>query len=150
MEHLLDFCSDCPTVSFAQGEAVIEQNHKGSALYILRKGAVVVRRNDVEINRLSSPGSIFGEVGLLLGQPHSATVEAIEPSEFYKIEDGAEFFAKHPNIFPVVARILAFRLRNVTDALVEFREMIDSDEDTADKFGNVMKALDDHHLDQEY
>jgi CRP/FNR family cyclic AMP-dependent transcriptional regulator len=150
MDHLLDFCSGCPIASFEEGEAVIEENHKDNILYVLRKGAVVVRRRDVEINRLSSPGSIFGEVGIMLNQPHGATVEAIEPSEFYRIDDGAKFFAEQPAMVLLVARILALRLRNVTDELVQFRELIDSDEDTAGKFSSVMKALVDHHLDREY
>ena len=150
MEHLLDYCSGCPVVSFDRGETILEENRKDGALYVLREGVVAVRKRGVEINRLSSPGSIFGEVGILLAQPHGATVEAVGPSKLHRIDDGAGFFAENPSAVLLVARVLARRLRNVTDELVEFREMIDADEDTAEKFGSVIKALSGHHLDREY
>ena len=64
-----DLCRDLPVRSFEADEPIIEENHKDGRLYILRSGSVAVRKRDVEVNRLSSAGSIFGEVGLLLDQP---------------------------------------------------------------------------------
>ena len=150
MEHLLDLCSDLPVCTFEAGEAIIEENHKDDCLYVLRSGSVEIRKRDIEINRLSSRGSIFGEVGVVLSQPHGASVIAREKSEFHWVENGSQFLADNPAVVYQVTRVLAQRLRNLTDELVEFRELIDSDDEVAERFGSVMKTLVDHHMDREY
>jgi len=148
--HLLDLCRDLPVRTFETGEAILEENHKDGHLYILRSGSVAVQKREVEVNRLSSAGSIFGEVGLLLDQPHGASVIARMTTECYEIEDGETYLSTHPKMAVLIARVLARRLRNVTDELVEVREMIESDEDIAGSLSGVLKTLVDHHLDKEY
>ena len=148
--HLLDHCRDLPVRTFEAGDPIIEENHKDGHLFILRSGSVEIRKRDVEVNRLSSAGSIFGEVGLLLDQPHGASVVARMTTECYEIEDGETYLSSHPRMALLIAKVLARRLRNVTDELVEVREMIDADEETSGRFGGIMKTLVDHHFDREY
>lgn len=150
MEHLIDLCADLPVRTFEAGEAIIEENHKDNCLYILRSGAVEVRKREIEINRVSSRGSVFGEVGVILEQPHGATVVALEKSEFHWTDDGSRFLADNPAVSTLISRILAMRLRNLTDELVEFRELVDTDEEFSSQFGGVMKMLVEHHMDREY
>ena len=150
MDHLIDLCADLPIRNFKEGEPIIQENHKDDCLYILRSGSVEVRKRDIEINRISSRGSIFGEVGVILEQPHGASVIALEDSEFHWTEDGSGFLAENPAIVSQISRILALRLRNLTDELVEFRELVDTDEEFSGQFGGVMKMLVEHHMDREY
>jgi CRP-like cAMP-binding protein len=52
-------------------------------LLILRKGVVAVLKEGVEIATVTEPGAVFGEVSVLLDQPHMADVRALEVSQFY-------------------------------------------------------------------
>lgn len=60
-------------------EAVVRQGEPGDSLYILREGlldVVVTRESDsapITVNRMR-PGSFFGEISLMTGEPRSATV----------------------------------------------------------------------------
>ncbi len=155
MTALLDFCLDSPVQSFAPGEAVILENLKDGKLRVLKKGVVDITKRGTRINRLSSPGSVLGEVSILLDQPFGASVTAVEATEVYVIDEGARFLAERPELVSLVARLLARRLKNLTDELVEIREQVEArsgDEDSAylGQFDNVLRRLVDHHLDREY
>lgn len=150
MSYILDFCTDLPVRTFPAGETVLHENQKDGRLYVLRDGVATVRKRGMEVNRLSSPGSLFGEVALLLDLPHGAQVVAEETTEFYVIDDGKTFLADHPEMTVLVAKLLAQRLKNVTDELVEFREQLDASEEMRGQFGGILDRLVEHHLDREF
>lgn len=155
MTALLDFCLDHPVQCFAPGEAVILENLKDGKLRVLKKGVVDITKRGTRINRLSSPGSVLGEVSILLDQSFGATVTAVETTEVYVIDEGARFLAERPELLALVARLLARRLKNLTDELVEIREQVEArsgDEDSGylGQFDSVLQRLVDHHFDQEY
>ena len=52
-------------------------------LLILKEGAVAVVKEGVEIARVTEPGAVFGELSVLLDQPHTADVRALEASQFH-------------------------------------------------------------------
>ncbi|MCB1229382.1 MAG: Crp/Fnr family transcriptional regulator [Verrucomicrobiae bacterium] len=155
MTTLLEFCADAPVQSYAAGEAVIRENLKDGKLRVLKKGVVEITKRGTMINRLSSPGSVLGEIGILLDQSFGATVTAVEPTEVYVIEDGDRFLEENPELMRLVARLLARRLKNLTDELVEIREQVEarsSDDDPGylGQFDNVLRRLVDHHSDRDY
>jgi CRP/FNR family cyclic AMP-dependent transcriptional regulator len=69
-----------PLVTFQPGETVIASGSKTGRLLILRKGAVAILKENTEIARVGEPGAIFGELSLLLDQPHTADVRAVKTS----------------------------------------------------------------------
>ncbi len=155
MTTLLDYCADQPVRSFAADETIIGENLKDGKLRVLKRGAVEITKRGTRINRLSSPGSVLGEIAVLLDQSFGATVTAVEPTEVYVIEDGARFLLENPDLMKLVARLLARRLRNLTDELVEIREQVQArstDEDLGylGQFDNVLERLVDHHSDRDY
>lgn len=69
------------------GEDVIEQGRGSDALYIVFDGEVAVVRDGREVARLGQSLS-FGEMGLLLKQPRSATVRAVGDASVLELTQG--------------------------------------------------------------
>lgn len=63
-------------VDVAVGIDLVIEGEAGDALFVVLEGDVAVQRGGVEIDR-SGPGSYFGELAVLDGQPRSATVTAL-------------------------------------------------------------------------
>jgi CRP-like cAMP-binding protein len=57
------------------GMDLIKEGEPGDALFVILEGEAVVRQAAVEVNRVG-PGSYFGEMAILDGEPRSATVVA--------------------------------------------------------------------------
>lgn len=156
MSTLIDHCAGLPIRHFAAGETILEENRKDGRCFVLKRGVVEITKRGTLINRLSSAGSVLGEVAVLLDQARAASVVAIEPTETYEIADGASFFGTRPELMALVARLLARRLKNITDEVVEIREQLESltedGEDTisASSLDSVLSRLIDRHLDREF
>ena len=72
-----------PLATYRAGENVLTAGSRTGQLLILKKGAVSISKEAVEIARVAEPGTVFGELSALLNQPHTADVRALESSEFY-------------------------------------------------------------------
>src|SRR6266545_497487 len=96
-------------------------------LLILRQGAVTVVKEGVEIARVTEPGAVFGELSVLLDQPHAAEVRALEASQFY-VADAATLLRVDPVALLYVATVLARRLDGANQALVELKRQVQADE----------------------
>ena len=75
-------------------------------LLLLRDGVVEVAREETQIARISEPGSVFGELAVLLDKPHTADVRAVERSVF-SVADGATLLTSDPAATLYIAAILA-------------------------------------------
>src|SRR5215813_2527703 len=69
-----------PVVTYQPGETVIADGSKTGRLLILKKGTVAIVKEDTEIAKVAEPGAVFGELSILLDQPHTADVRALETS----------------------------------------------------------------------
>ncbi|MCB1079056.1 MAG: Crp/Fnr family transcriptional regulator [Verrucomicrobiae bacterium] len=156
MTTLIDHCTGLPVHTFAAGETILEENQKDGRLFVLKKGVVEISKRGTLINRLSSAGSVLGEVAILLDQPRGASVVAVEPTEAYEVADGTQFLAGNPDLMSLVAKLLARRLKNLTDEVVEIREQLETlteDEDESispHALDAVLKRLIDRHMDREF
>jgi CRP-like cAMP-binding protein len=104
------------------GATVLVEGEKHGALHVLLSGAVAVRRGDVRVAAISDPGAVFGEMSLLLGGAHTATVETLQPSTFAVAADGRSLLATNTELALAVAQMLAHRLELVTTYLADLRE----------------------------
>ena len=71
---------------FRKAETIFHQGDPGDALFIVASGSVKVVLPSSEgpepaIVAVLGPGEFFGELALLDGAPHSATIVAVEPTE---------------------------------------------------------------------
>src|SRR5262245_59449365 len=107
-------------VEYASGEVILRQGYPSDSLFVLVRGSVSVRVGEQggpqrQIGRLR-PSASIGEIGLLLGEPRSATVVAAE--DVLVLRFGAEafheVFQRVPEFGLDTARHLARRLRTLT------------------------------------
>ena len=113
-----------PEVAVSPGDVLVAEGGHGGALWILVSGALDVRKGDVMVATVTEPGALIGEMSLLLGGRHSATVAAREPSRLRHLEDGAVLL-DDPAVLRIVAEGLAARVHVVTAYLADLREQYD-------------------------
>jgi CRP/FNR family cyclic AMP-dependent transcriptional regulator len=111
-----------PLATYLAGEAVLTAGSKSGRLLILKRGAVAILKDSIEIARVKEPGAVFGEISALLDRPHTADVRTLEDSQFY-IADAA-LLEKDPIAVRHVARILARRLVAADEGLVELKNQL--------------------------
>jgi CRP/FNR family transcriptional regulator, cyclic AMP receptor protein len=111
-----------PTASYRAGETVLKAGSKTGQLLVLKKGAVAIHRDSVEIAKVQEPGAVIGELSALLDLPHTADVKALEDTQFY-VGDAA-LLQKDPNAVLQVAKILAQRLVAVDSGFVELKKQL--------------------------
>ena len=61
----------------APGMELIAQGGRTGQLYVLREGELEVLRDGRHITTIKTPGSVIGEMSVLLGAPQTATVRAV-------------------------------------------------------------------------
>lgn len=115
----VDVFATLPLVTYQPGEIILAEGSKTGRLWILKKGAVVVVRQGVEIAKVAEPGAVFGDISALLDTPHTADVRALEISVFH-VADAATSL-QDPAVLVHVARILAQRLNGANQALIELK-----------------------------
>ena len=126
-EDLEEFASACARVQAAAGEVLWRMGTEVEGLHVLLSGEVQVSRRlpgqrELDLARLG-PGAVMGEIPLLGGGPHSATVRALSDCSLLFL-DRAEFDARmrsrRPSAFELRRRIVAIacdRLRAAHTAL---------------------------------
>jgi CRP-like cAMP-binding protein len=116
MEALL---ASADLVEYAPGEVVLEEGFPSDSFYVLLRGTVQVRTGGASRVGRQRPPSSFGEVGLLLDEPRTATVVAEDEVRTLRLGARAfhELFAKAPEFGLDTSRYLARRLRDLTRLL---------------------------------
>jgi CRP-like cAMP-binding protein len=112
-----------PLVTFQAGETVIASGSKTGRLLILREGTVAILKENTEIARVGEPGAIFGELSLLLDQPHTADVRAVETSRLH-VANATALLSQYPIAFRYVATVLANRLDAANRTLLQLRSQV--------------------------
>ncbi len=116
-----------PVATFKAGESVLTAGSTTGYLLVLKKGSAEVVKDGVQIATVSTPGAVFGELAVLLDQPHTADVRALEPSEF-GVADASTALASDPTFTLYVAGVLARRLDSANRALIEVkRQLVDGE-----------------------
>lgn len=103
------------------GTVLLCEGSRTNVLYILISGELEVLKDHFQVDTVSQPGTLFGEVSVLLDTPHMATVRVLQPSRIYRIERAEEFLSAHPEIVLELARLLAYRLNRSMNFLVDLK-----------------------------
>jgi CRP/FNR family transcriptional regulator, cyclic AMP receptor protein len=109
------------------GETVLAAGSATGRLFVLKSGAVEVVKDGVQIAKVSAPGSVFGELAVLLDQPHTADVRTLEQCELH-VADAPALLAGDPTVALYVAAILAQRLDGANRALIEVKRQLQAGE----------------------
>jgi CRP-like cAMP-binding protein len=149
MRSILDHCTSEEPRGFAPGTVLISEGSASGRLFVLVEGRIEVLRGDTQVAVVSDPGAVFGEMSVLLGVPHTATVRAASPVQAYVFDDAGEFLRSHPTIGFQLARLLAQRLNAATTYLVDLKRQFEGHRDHLGMVGDVLESL-MHQQDEEF
>jgi CRP/FNR family cyclic AMP-dependent transcriptional regulator len=141
MRAILNHCGDLPLQLVADGTVLLAEGQNTGHVYVLAQGRIEVLRGDTQVTILDEPGSLVGEMSVLLGAPHTATARAMGDAKVHVIENGAAFFSSHPELSWLVARLLAVRLNAATTYLVDVKRQFAGHEDHLQMVGEVLETL---------
>src|SRR5438552_14946933 len=111
-----------PLTTYQAGENIFVAGSKTDRLLFLRKGAVAISKEAIEIAKVTEPGAVFGELSALLDQPHTADVRALETSQFHVADEA--LLAKDPRALSYIAAVLATRVNNANRAVVALKRQL--------------------------
>ncbi len=113
---------------FSSGETITKQGAVAHWLYVVNEGTVEVRvvsgRADKVVARIAAPG-FFGEMGLLTGEPRTATVVAATDVICYRLDK--DIFVRILNERPTVAAEISAMLAARKVELLAAREDLDEE-----------------------
>lgn len=102
---------------YAAGETIVEEGNYEKTFFVLLRGGVRVVRGGALVTELSEPGTIFGEMSLILGKGRTATVTAIPPCDCLLIDMGYVDFLPSPEREDFLIRIFRGLAAIVTERL---------------------------------
>jgi CRP-like cAMP-binding protein len=137
----LELCNSVPERAFEPGATLLAEGNKSGLLYILVDGDVEIVKGDFQINIVSDPGAVFGEISVLLDLPHMATVRALSRCRTHEVRDGKEFLKAHQQIAYHLAELLARRLHGVSTYLVDLKQQFSSHENHLAMVDDVLETL---------
>ena len=117
--QVLEKLSGFPLRAFERGDVILSEGSDTHRLLFLNRGAVDIVKDEVQLTRVTEPGAVFGDMSVLLGQPHSADVLAAEPCSFYIVDHAEDFLRREPLVALYVATVLARRLDEVNGHLIQ-------------------------------
>ena len=103
VSDMLSLSAHLPVVEVDAGTVIVSEGGESTSIWILMSGSLRVFKGDVSVNTVTVPGAIIGEVSLLLGVAHGATVVAMEPSRFRFAADGNALIFSDPQITRLIA-----------------------------------------------
>src|SRR5262245_50725176 len=110
MRDILTHCGQVPVQSIADGTVLLAEGKSTGSVFVLAQGRIEVLRGDTQVAVIDEPGSLLGEMSVLLDVPHTATARALGDAKVHVIQDGKAFFNANPGVSWLVARLLANRL----------------------------------------
>lgn len=116
-------------ISLFKGQLLCREGDQGNDMYVLLKGKlqVFLRREDrkIVLAELTS-GHFLGEMSLLEGEPRSADVVAVEPSELLVItkDNFKHCIQQKPELAIRIMKGLSHRLRVNNEKIIEMEEKL--------------------------
>ena len=141
MPDILDFCKQREAREYEPGDVLVREGAQEGKLFVLIEGQVEVQRRDTQVSYIDEPGSIFGEMSVLLDMPPSATVRALSRTRAYVIDDAIDFLRSDSAIALEVATLLARRLYYTTSYLVDLQQQAAGKREDLDLVDRILAQL---------
>jgi len=89
-----------------EGETVFREGDVGDSLFFVTRGTVAVTSGDQKLGKLG-PGECFGEFSFLAGQPRTASVRTLEPTELLELSAAQlrSVIESHPRLEDVLYKM---------------------------------------------
>ena len=137
---VLELTRNRPRRQLVADEMLLETGVQQSSLYVLESGELAIELGNERINTVTTPGSVIGEISMLLGLPVSADVRADGPVTVRVVEDAEELFHAEPEFGHFISVTLARRLDRITRYLDDLRRQY---ADSGTTLGLVTTVLED-------
>lgn len=141
VKTVLELCDDLERVEFSRGESLLQAGARSGNLYILVSGQLEVAQGETVITRLSAPGSIVGEISVLLDLPHQADVRAATDVVCRVTRGGRDFLSSRPELALLVAELLARRLKGMLGYLADLKAQYSHHDDHLGMVDEVLLNL---------
>ena len=141
MPDILEYCKDRKVETFKSGATLIRQGGDDRKLFVLVEGQVEVLRADTQVSYVDEPGSLFGEMSVLLDMPYSANVRALSDVRAYVIDNPIEFLGSKSEIALELAALLARRLYYTTSYLVDLQQQAAGRREDLDVVDKILAQL---------
>ena len=150
MQNLLELCEGLPERHFQPGDWVLREGDRSEKeLFFLQRGVLeVIKGEDVSVSVLSEPGTMVGEMSVLLDVPISASVRAVEGTVCFVASDGEEFFRAHPTAMLAVARLVAQRLHMATTYLADIKRQYEGHDASLAMVDQVLETFLHHNTEE--
>ncbi|MCX5750761.1 MAG: cyclic nucleotide-binding domain-containing protein [Candidatus Saganbacteria bacterium] len=121
-DELTQIASKLKEREFYRGEILAEEGKAGGeALYIIESGHVSVQgKDESKVLATLAKYNFFGEVSLLTGEPHSATIKALTDGKLLVLEkkEFEELENKNSSVALRLNKVLSYKLRNVINGKI--------------------------------
>ena len=141
MHAILALCDGLPVEEVADGTIILAQGETTGRVCVLVEGKIEILRGDTQVAVLDEPGSVVGEMSLLLAAPHTATARALGRVKLNIIRGGADFFNANPQLSWLIAQLLAHRLNAATTYLVDLKKQFSGYGNHLEMVGEVLESL---------
>jgi CRP-like cAMP-binding protein len=121
MPSLAALAVSLPLETLAPGTHLTTEGTSSGQLYILESGKLTVQREGVSLATIDEPGAIIGEMAVLLGIPHSATVIAQSQARVRVVDDALGTLSQNAEFALHLATIACARLNATSALLVELK-----------------------------
>lgn len=145
MDALPAVVDSLPSRRFATGDVIMKEGTAESELFFLMTGTVEVRKKNELLTRVRESGAMFGEMSVLLGCSHTATVTASTDVECRVADKPIAFMKANPDVMFYVSRILARRLESLNRYLVDVKQQLREEEGHVGMIDEVLDALMTRH-----
>jgi len=141
MREMLEYCIGGTRRNEAAGSVILHEGGRTGHLYVLIEGKLEVVKGSTVIATITDPGSVLGEMSVLLDRPHTANVRAAVDSAVYEIEDAAAFLRKQPGVALLIARGLAQRLNVANTYLADLKQQYAGHGNHLAMVGDVLQSM---------
>lgn len=141
MSAYLEVIDRLPLRQLPENSVLIEQGAHARQLYFLVDGLVEVLKDGTLITEVDEPGAVFGEMSILLGAPHTATVRTKTAATFRVADASRAFLRDNPDVALYVAEILARRLDSLNRYLVDVKSQFKEFDDHLHMVDGVLDTL---------
>lgn len=146
MSSILAHCTNLEKIRIDAGHVLLQEGETSGKLYFLVDGQVEILKGKHQIDIVSDPGAIFGEISVLLDIPHMATVRALSPCELYSVDSASDFLLNHQRVTYELSRMLAQRLHGVTNYLVDLKRQFEDQDNHLGMVDEVLESLSNQQL----
>jgi CRP/FNR family cyclic AMP-dependent transcriptional regulator len=110
-----------PLETLKPGTHLTTEGTRSGHLYVLESGRLRVSRRGVTLASIAEPGAIVGEMAVLLGTPHSATVIAETEAKVRVMANAIEMLGQNAEFALHIATVACARLNTTSALLVEMQ-----------------------------